>query len=217
MVNQVSHSQRWRTRSSGNRFAGSFSTSWPACDRTNPNRSPKCFSLQPGLLCNVRPHHHRRRPGRIRLRHPRGPTRHESGRGRDAQDAGRDLPQHRLHSVEGAPLRLRDVRGGGSRDGAARRRRRGAEARPRLHDEAQGRHRRRQRQRRRLSVQEEQDRLGDRRGPHRCARQGRRQGRGRQRKDAGGEGDRHRDRLGSRAAAWSSRSTRRPSSPRPAR
>ena len=42
-----------------------------------------------------------------------------------------------------------------------------AEARSRRDDEAQGRHRRRQRQRRRLPVQEEQDRLGERRGAHR--------------------------------------------------
>ena len=92
-----------------------------------------------------------------------------------------------------------------------------AEARSPRDDEAQGRHRRRQRQRRRLPVQEEQDRLGERRGAHRRARARGRQGRRRQGEHARNQGDRHRHRFRRRAAAGRARSTRRRSSPRPAR
>ena len=59
----------------------------------------------------LRSHRHRNRPRRLCVRHPRGPARLEDGRGGEAQDAGRHLPEHRLHSLESAAARLRRVRG----------------------------------------------------------------------------------------------------------
>ncbi len=165
----------------------------------------------------IRSHRHRRRPRRLCLRDPRGATRHEGRRRREAQDARRDVPQHRLHTLQGAAVRLGNVRGGRARLGAARRRRRRAQARPRRDDEAQGRDRRRQRQRRGVPVQEEQDRLGGRRGPHRRARQGRRQGRRRQGDDARSQGESSSPPARTSRACPASRSTKRPSSPPPAR
>ena len=85
----------------------------------------------------------------------------------------RHLPQRRLHPVEGAAARLRNVRRGRAFVRQDGHRRRHAEARSRHHAEVQGRGGRRQREGRRFPAQEEQDRFGVRHGPHRGARQGR--------------------------------------------
>ena len=63
----------------------------------------------------LRSHRHRHRPRRLRVRHPRGPARHEGRRRREARDARRHLPQRRLHPLEGAAARVRALRGGGPR------------------------------------------------------------------------------------------------------
>ena len=121
----------------------------------------------------LRPHRHRFRSRRLRLRHPRGAARHEGRGGREGRDLRRHLPQRRLHPVEGAAARFRAVRGGRPPVRHHGHQGRQARARSRRHDEIQGRGRRRQRQGRRLPVQEEQDRRLSRRRPHRGARQGR--------------------------------------------
>ena len=120
------------------------------------------------IQCQLRPHRHRHRPRRLCLRHPRGAARHEGRGGREARDPRRHLPQRRLHPVEGAAARLRDVRGGRAQfaeDGHRASARRSSIS-P-THDEVQGRGGRRQRQGRRLPVQEEQDRHGARHRPDR--------------------------------------------------
>ena len=52
---------------------------------------------------------HRRRPGRLCLRHPRRPARHRHG-DRRGDEAGRHLPHRRLHPVQGADPCGRGVR-----------------------------------------------------------------------------------------------------------
>ena len=91
-----------------------------ACARCLNN--PRCFSWskhEPDHKNNG-PAGDRRRPGRLRGRHPRRSAgrAHHPGRRRPA---GRHLPEHRLHPVQGA-----DSRGRGIRQGAPLRRRVGA-------------------------------------------------------------------------------------------
>ncbi len=92
----------------------------------------------------------------------------------------RHLPQRRLHPVESAAACFRAVRRSRAHVRQDGHQGRPAGARPRRHDEIQGRRRRRQRQGRRLPVQEEQDRQRAGRRPHRGARQGRGESRRRQ-------------------------------------
>ena len=73
-----------------------------------------------GVSDEIDTHHpagHRRRSRRLRRRHPRRPARHPHHPGR-RRTPGRHLPEHRLHSVQGA-----DPRGRGIREGAPLRRR----------------------------------------------------------------------------------------------
>ena len=141
---------------------------------------------------------------------------HEGRRRREARNARRHLPQRRLHPVEGAAARVRAVRGGRPRLRRHGHRRR-AEAQPREDARLQGRGREGQRRRRRLSPEEEQDRALPRHRPRARHRQGRGHLHQRREEDARGEVDRDRHRLGCRQAARRRRSTRRRSSPRPAR
>ncbi len=55
----------------------------------------------------IRPDRHRRRPGRLRRRHPRGAARHEDRRG-GAGASGRHLPELGLHPDQGAAAVSRD-------------------------------------------------------------------------------------------------------------
>ena len=66
-----------------------------------------------GIACHVlRSRRHRHRPRRLCLRHSRRAARPQGRRRRKGQDLRRHLPQHRLHSLQGAAARLRNVRGG---------------------------------------------------------------------------------------------------------
>ena len=131
-------------------------------------RSSPAMTMRVRSVCHVlRSHRHRHRPRRLCLRDPRGAARHEGRGGREARDPRRHLPQRRLHPVEGAAARLRNVRGGRALLRQDGHRRRHAEARSRRDDEVQGRRRRRQRQGRRVPAQEEQDRCRARHRPHR--------------------------------------------------
>ena len=51
--------------------------------------------------------HHRHRPRRLCLRHPRRPARTEGRRGGEARHPWRHLPERRLHSLQGPAARLR--------------------------------------------------------------------------------------------------------------
>ncbi len=150
----------------------------------------------------LRPHRHRHRPRRLCLCHPRRAARPEDRGGGEARHFRRHLPEHRLHSVEGALACLRIVRGSRPQireDGHQCRR---AEARSGRDDEIQGRRRRRQRQGRRLPPEEEQGRCLSRNRAHRRARQGRGEGRRRQDPDFGNKEHRDRHRLRRGAAEW---------------
>ena len=121
----------------------------------------------------LRRHRHRRRPRRLRLRHPRRAARHEGRLRRKARDARRHLPQHRLHPLKGTAAIIRgvpprDARAEGPWRAGGRR-----EARSRAHAGAQGRGGIRQRQGRRIPVPQEQGDVAQGHRPHRGARQGR--------------------------------------------
>ena len=144
---------------------------------------------------HIRSRCYRHRSRRLCLRDPRGATRHEGGRGGEVADVRRHLPEHRLHSVEGAAAGIRAVRGSEPRAAEDGRRGRQTKTRSSDHDEIQDRRRRRQHQGRRLPVQEEQDRSLSGHRAHRRHRQGRGEGGRRQDGNAGDQEHRHRHRL----------------------
>ena len=149
---------------------------------------------------HLRSRYHRHRSRRICLRDPRGATRHEGRRGREERHARRHLPQRRMHAVEGAAARLRNVRGGRAllrEDGRQRFR---AETRSARDDEFQAAGHRRQRQGRRVPDEEEQDRRHRRQGQDPRHRQGRGDRQRRQDADRRDQEHRHRHRLRCRAA-----------------
>ena len=87
--------------------------------------------------------------------------------------ARRDVPQYRLHSVEGAAAVVREIRRGAALSGRARGQGRRGRARSRCDDGAQGQGCRDPDARRRVPVPQEQGRMAQRRGAHRGARPGR--------------------------------------------
>src|SRR6185436_4918070 len=123
----------------------------------------------------LRSHCYRYRSRRLRLRDPRGAAWIENGGCREKCNVWRDLPQYRLHPLEGTSARLRAFRG--SRPHLRQNGDRGfaAEAGSQGHDGLQRSGRRRQREGRRLPSEEEQGRYFSRRGAHHCLRQGRSQ------------------------------------------